>query len=180
MLKIKIPAQESFNSKTREFINFEGCELELEHSLASLAKWESKWCKPFHSKFEKTSEETLDYIRCMTLTPNVDPIVYSFLTKENVDDILNYIQAPMTSMYTPPEDKNKVGGEQIRAELIYYWMITLGIWEECQYWHLNRLLAVIRMCAGKNAPAGKRSKQEMANNFAAINAARRKRLNSKG
>ena len=85
MLQITIPGIELFNEVTREFINTKDQTLTLEHSLVSISKWESKWCKPFFSKEEKTLEETRDYIRCMTITQNVDPYVYFGLTKDNIN-----------------------------------------------------------------------------------------------
>ena len=76
MLEIIIPATEQWDEKNQEFITSKEQILRLEHSLVSLSKWESKWCKPFLSKENKTMEETIDYIKCMTLTQNVDPYVY--------------------------------------------------------------------------------------------------------
>ena len=140
MLKITVPSSEQWDESKQEFVYTKECTLELEHSLVSLSKWESKWCKPFNSKTDKTYEETIDYIRCMTLNSNVDPSVYSCLTNENINEINNYIEALMTATWFSKESQGKSNSEQITAELIYYWMIALGIPFECQKWHLNRLL----------------------------------------
>ena len=148
--------------------------------MVSLSKWESKWCKPFLSKQEKTTEETIDYIRCMTLTQNVDPEVYNFLTDDNIRDVNAYIEAPMTATWFSNSNTGKQNREQITAELVYYWMIALNIPFECQKWHLNRLLTLIRVCEVKNSPPKKMSRRELLNRNAALNAARRKQLNSKG
>ena len=72
MLRITIPATEYFNEETNEFISGgDAIEVRLEHSLVSISKWESKWEKAFLGKKEKTDEELLDYIRCMTITSDV-------------------------------------------------------------------------------------------------------------
>lgn len=180
MLEITIPATELYDEKNQEFINVKEQTLRLEHSLVSLAKWESKWNKPFLSKVPKTAEETIDYIKCMTLTQNVDPIVYTFISNENIMKINNYIDSPMTATTFTEDPNSKPNREQITAELIYYWMIALEIPFECQKWHLNRLLTLVRICNIKNQPAKKMSKQDVMARNAALNAARRKQLNSKG
>lgn len=180
MLTITIPAREMFDERTQTFSTTKEQTLQLEHSLVSLSKWESKWCKPFLSKEEKTREETIDYIKCMTITQNVDPNVYSRLTNENVKEINDYIEAPMTA--TTFSDNKQVGRGQevITSELIYYWMIALTIPMECQKWHLNRLLTLVRVCNIKNTPPKKMNKKEVMNRYASLNAARRQKMNSKG
>ena len=181
MLQITIPARDDlWDEANGKFVTSKEQKLVLEHSLVSLSKWESKWCKPFLSRQEKTTEETIDYIRCMTLTQNVDPKVYNFLTDENIRDVNAYIEAPMTATWFSNSNTGKQNQEQITAELVYYWMIALNIPFECQKWHLNRLLTLIRVCEVKNSPPKKMSKREILSRNAALNAARRKQLNSKG
>lgn len=179
MLRIVIPGQELWDEEKQEFINTKEQVLQLEHSLISLSKWEAKWCKVFLSKQEKTAEETIDYIKCMTITPNVDPEVYTRLTKENIKEIEDYIAAPMTATYFSSND-GKPSHEQVTSELIYYWMIALTIPFECEKWHLNRLLTLIKVCNIKNQPPKKMGKREIMSRNAALNAARRKQLNTKG
>ena len=184
MLKITIPASEDekWDSNKEEFVYSTIAKeqtLCLEHSLVSLSKWESKYCKPFLYS-EKTNEEFLDYIKCMTLTHNVPDDVYDRLTTENIEAISEYVNAPMTAT-TFSQDKNKRPGREIvTSELIYYWMISLNIPVEFEKWHINRLITLIRVCEIKNTPPKKRSRREIMNQNAALNAARRKRLNSKG
>lgn len=180
MLQITVPAVEMFDDEKQEFITGKEQTLQLEHSLVSLSKWESKWCKSFFSKQEKTYEETLDYIKCMTLTQNVQPEVYTRLTKENVIEIDKYIEAPMTATYFSRERNGQSNRETITSELIYYWMIALNIPFECQKWHLNRLLTLIKVCNIKNKPPKKMSKREIMSRNAALNAARRQQYNTKG
>lgn len=181
MLLITIPAEEQWDESKEEFV-VSGKEqtLQLEHSLVSLSKWESKWCKPFLSKEKMTEEETMDYIKFMTLTQNVDPEVYTRLTDKHIERIKNYISAPMTATTFSGDDASKGGREIVTAELIYYWMIALNIPFECQKWHLNRLLTLVRVCNIKNSPPKRRSKKELASRNTALNAARRKKLNTRG
>lgn len=180
MLRITIPAVEQWDEEKQEFISTKEHKLSLEHSLVSLSKWESKWCKAFLTKQEKTLEETLDYIKFMTLTQNVDPEVYKYLTNGNVEEVNRYIEAPMTATYFSEDENGRTSREPITAEIIYYWMISLNIPFECQKWHLNRLLTLIKVCNIKNTPPKKRSKREIMSRNAALNEARRKQLNTKG
>lgn len=181
MFQLEIPVSpEKWDEVKEEFIPAKTVTLQLEHSLVSLSKWESKWHKPFLSNTNMTAEESLDYIKCMTIAKNVDPSIYLNLTKENVDAVIGYINAPMTATTFSNRQKEKANNEVVTSELIYYWMIAYNIPFECQKWHLNRLLTLVRVCGVKNAPPKKQSKSEIMRNNAALNAARRKRLNSKG
>lgn len=180
MLTITIPGKELFDDKTQQFITTKDQTLQLEHSLVSLSKWESKWCKPFLSKEEKTVEETIDYIRCMTITQNVDPNVYSSLSNSNIAEINKYIESPMTATTFTNYNNSHNNGEITTSELIYYWMISHNIPMECQKWHLNKLLTLIRVCNVKNAPPKKMSKRDITSQYASLNAARKKQMNTKG
>ena len=180
MLTITIPATEMWDEKNEKFIDIKECRLQLEHSLVSLSKWESKWCKPFLFTNDKTAEEIMDDVRCMTLTTNVSPEVYYGLTSENIKAINAYIEAPMTATHFGSEQNGSGKREIVTSELIYYWMIALNIPFECQKWHLNRLLTLIRICNIKNQPAKKMSRKEIMSRNAALNAARRKQLGTKG
>lgn len=180
MLKITIPGGELFDESTNEFVYLKPQTIALEHSLVSLSKWESKWQKAFLTKSEKSYEESIDYIRCMTLTQNVDPMVYFRLTQKNLDQINEYISSPMTATKFFDDDKKENGREVVTAELIYYWMVALNIPFECQKWHLNRLFTLIKVCNIKNSPPKKRSKGEIARRNRALNEARRAKLNTRG
>ena len=181
MLRLVIPATEMYDEVKGEFVYAKEQTLQLEHSLVSLSKWESKWHKSFLDTKELTSDESTDYIKCMTLTQNVDPEVYNRITQENVNAIMDYINDSMTATTFPPDHNAKKGGREIvTAELIYYWMIALNIPVEFQKWHLNKLITLIRVCNVKNQPDKKMSKREIMSRNAALNAARRKQLNSKG
>ncbi len=180
MLQITIPATELWNEKTNQFVQTREQTLQLEHSLVSLSKWESKWCKPFMSKVEKTPEETIDYIRCMTITQNVADDVYNGISNEIIDQISRYIEAPMTATTFSNDNKNVINRDIITAEIIYYWMVALTIPFECQKWHLNRLLTLINVCNIKNQPKKKTSKREILSRNATLNEVRKQRLNTTG
>lgn len=173
MLQLKIHATEVYDEQKEEFITIDDHVLELEHSLVSLSKWESKWCKPFLTKEPKTYEETIDYIRCMTLTPNVNPLIYMFLSDEHISQVNKYIEAPMTATTFNNQGKGRSSNEYITNELIYYWMVALTIPFECETWHLNRLLTLVQVCNLKNQPPKKMSRRSVLNQNAMLNKARR-------
>ena len=180
MLQIVIPARELFDEVKQEFIYTKEQTLQLEHSLVSLSKWESKWNKPFLTNRAKTREETIDYIRCMTITQNVRPEVYYNITQENIEQVYEYINAPMTATTFSEVEGKKINRETTTSELIYYWMVALQIPFECQKWHLNRLITLIRVCNIKNQPDKKRNTKSTLNHYAALNAARKAKLKSRG
>lgn len=181
MLLVHIPESERFDEANNEFIYVKETNIQLEHSLVSLSKWESKWHKPFfHPTMAKTNEETLDYIRCMTITQNVKPETYYALTKENITQIQQYIDDPMTATTFSNHQVGPPNREIITAELIYYWMISYNVPVEFEKWHLNKLLALIHVCSIKNDKPKKMSKKAIMSRNAALNAARRQQFNTKG
>lgn len=181
MLQIHVTGKEFWDEQKEEFIQSKIDQtIQLEHSLVSISKWESKWNKPFlDKKNKKTDEEVLDYIKCMTITQNVKDEVYDNLTTSEIEKINDYISKPMTAT-TFNEFNKSTSGENITSELIYYWMITQNIPIECQKWHINRLLTLIRVCSIKNQPSKKINKKELASKYASLNASRRQQLKSKG
>jgi len=179
MLQITLPAKEVYDEEKEEFFTIKEQFLQLEHSLVSLSKWESKWRKPFLSDKEKTFEEITDYIRCMTITQNVDSDLYNYIDQGVINKVNNYIEDPMTATTFTNLGRNK-SREVITAEIIYYWMVTFNIPMECQKWHLNRLLTLINVCNIKNTPSKKMTKKELANYNHSLNSTRRSALNTKG
>lgn len=182
-LTITIPDQDYWDEIKNEFVFVEGKTLKLEHSLVSVSKWESKWNKAFLSKEEKTDEQTIDYVRCMTLTKDVDPKIYNYIPTSVMQQISKYIESPMTATWFN-DDKTKpnqaANRETVTSELIYYWMIALNIPFECQRWHLNRLLTLIQVCNIKNTPPKKMSRSEIFKRNKALNEARKKKYNTNG
>lgn len=179
MLKLSVMLEEGFDETKQEFVATKSVALELEHSLASLSKWESKWEKPFLGKEDKTTEETLDYIRCMIVNPDFPPEVFSHFSQEDISTINAYINAKMTATWFN-ERKTPPSREIITAEVIYYWMVSLQIPFECQHWHLNRLLTLIKVCNMKNAPQKPMGRRAQADMQRQLNADRKARLSSNG
>lgn len=183
MLTIVVPKSEQFDAATNEFISVEETTLQLEHSLLSISKWESKWQIPFLSADNKTIEQILDYIRCMTINKNVDPNVYRCLTNDNIEEVNKYISSPMTATWISEVQEEGQGVHKkqiITSELIYYWMIALQIPVEFEKWHLNRLLMLIRVCQIKNEPPKKRGRNELLTRNLALNEQRLKQMAKKG
>lgn len=180
MLHVTIPAVEHWDEVNQVFITNKEQKLQLEHSLVSISKWESKWHKAFMSSENRTYEETIDYIRCMTITQNVDPEIYTFVTDDIITQVNEYIANPMTATWFNEDRSGRRSSETITSELIYYWMISLNIPKECEKWHLNRLLTLVRVCNIKNQPPKRMSKRETASRYAALNKARRQQYNTRG
>lgn len=180
MLTIVVPGVEMFDEQSQEFVTRDDVTLELEHSLISLSKWEQKHEKPFLGKAEKTTEEVLDYVKQMTLTPNVPEEVYHKLSEENIIAINDYIDAKMTATWFNEPPGAPKSRDVITAELIYYWMITFQIPFECENWHLNRLFTLIRVCNIKSSKPQKMSRSEAAARQRELNAQRKKQLGTKG
>lgn len=180
MLRIVIEEQENFNEEDQTFSMIPGAVLDLEHSLVSLSKWESKHAKPFLSSESKTPEEMFNYLEMMVLNQDMDLRALHGLTEESIIAIQNYIDSPQsaTTFGSMPERRGR--GETITAELIYYWMVAFNIPFECQYWHLNRLFALVRICNIKSQPPKKMSKHEIALRNRELNEQRRKQLGTKG
>lgn len=178
MLDIVIPSNEYYDESKNEFIQTKEYRLRLEHSLVSLSKWEAKWNKPFLSEDNKTIEETIDYIKCMTLTQNIDDSVYKNISDDSIEKVNDYISESMTATTIKKESGNSK--EIVTSEIIYYWMISLNIPLECQKWHLNRLLTLINVCSIKSQPPKKMSASEIARRNKDLNNQRRKKLNTKG
>ena len=179
MLTLTIPAATLYNSATNEFIDTKEQTIVLEHSLVSISKWESKFCVPFIDH-ELTLPEFAEYVRCMTISQNVNPYVYSALTKQNVEDIKEYMDRKMTACKFSGKKPRNTSGEFITSETLYYLMFGLGIPKECEKWHLNRLLALIRFCQAKTGPQEKMTKAETDAYYAKLNAQRKKKWGTKG
>ena len=185
-LKITISGAEQYDPVQNLFYTTKETTLVLEHSLVSISKWEQKWCVPFLNNSQKTREQLEDYIRCMTITQNVDPLVYSALTRENYEEILKYMEAPMTA--TRINEKNipkggagRTGGRTITNELIYYWMSALQIpFSPCEKWHIKRLMTLIQVASIEQQPPKQMSKRDIMAQNKSLNAARRAKLKSRG
>lgn len=181
MLRLRIPETEYFDEAKEEFYTTRATTIQLEHSLVSLAKWEAQWEKPFLNSTDKTAEESLDYIRCMTITQNVDPSVYDLISRTPglIQQITDYINRPMTA--TTIKERPHGGNKRVMtAELLYYDMFALNIPMECQKWHLNRLIMLIRVCSIESNPKKKMNRRDIASYNHALNQARRQKFHTKG
>lgn len=180
MLEITVPDWGEWDESKEEFINHKGATLQLEHSLISISKWEATHKKPFLGSDEKKPYEQLDYIRCMTLTRNVDPEIFRHLSAEQIKRIWDYVNTPQTAT-TFREDEGKGHVQKtITSEVIYYQLFSCGIDLECQKWHLSRLLTLIRVFGEKNQNPKKMPKKAQYAQQARLNAERRKRLGTTG
>lgn len=180
MLTIVVSGIEMFDEEKQEFVTKDETLLELEHSLVSLSKWESKHEKPFLGKEEKTTEETLDYVKCMIMTPDVSDDILDKLTEENLNEINDYINAKMTATWFADAPGAPQTRQVITAELIYYWLIAFQIPFECEHWHLNRLFTLIRVCNIKQDKPKKMSRAELAARNRTLNAQRKAQLGTTG
>jgi hypothetical protein len=181
VLTIVVGATEAYDESSETFRAEGGYELQLEHSLDSLSKWEAKYEKPFLGESEKSPEEAMDYIRFMIQTPNPPGDFLDNLSKENFDEINAYINRKMTATWfsdaTPQTRRNS---ETVTAELIYYWMSMFQIDWEAQYWHLNRLFTLIRIANVKQDKPKKMSRAEAAQRQRELNARRKAEMGTKG
>ena len=177
MLQLTIlPKKDLWDEKNERFMSFKGQTLVLEHSLVSISKWESRWHKAFLAEPRKSHDELVDYIRCMTLTQNVDPLTYDCLSQSDIEKVKQYIDDPMTATVIKETPTARKGPQQIiTSELIYYWMVALQIPSKYEKWHLNRLMTLIKICNIENQPKKKMSKDELYARNARLNAARRKK-----
>lgn len=180
MLTIVVQGIESFDDDKNEFVWSEEITLQLEHSLVSLSKWESIWEKPFLDGKTRTDEELLSYVKAMTLTPDVPPEVYLRITNKHFEQINQYIHSKMTATWFREKQNQSRSRETITSEVIYYWMIALNIPFECQDWHLNRLLTLVRICNEKNAPQKPMSKADLAARNRRLNEERKAKLKTNG
>lgn len=180
MLELVIQPPELYDEESCEFVTMKEQTLRLEHSLLSVSKWESKWCKPFLSRTSQTVEEMVDYVRCMTITQNVDPKIYLFITDDHIQKINDYIEAPMTATTFSEERKKITNRDIVTSEIIYHWMIAYNIPFECQKWHLTKLLTLINVCNIKNNPPKKMSRKELLARNRTLNESRKQALKTKG
>lgn len=180
MLKIVVPLVESFDEESKEFVVTDSMTLELEHSLVSLSKWEAKHEKPFLGKDPKTTEETLDYIRCMVIGEIPPEEIFQRFSKENLDEINAYLEAKMTATWFNEPPGPPAADIVITAELVYYWMVALEIPFECENWHLNRLFTLIRICNIKSQKPKKMSRAEVMARNRELNEQRKRQLGTRG
>lgn len=184
MLEITVPASEMYDSVRGEFVSSKKTILLLEHSLLSISKWEMKTNRPLLKSLEDkslTQNDLVEYIKCMTINKQSDDIVYYCLTFDNLKNVVDYMNLPMTA--TTISHRNKVmrgKSKIITSEVIYYWMISSGIPFECEKWHINRLLTLIEVCAIEGGGGQKMSRRETLMMYSELNAQRKAQLHTSG
>jgi len=179
MLQIEVVLAEEWHDEAELYVPTETFTLELEHSLATLSKWEQSFEKPFLGDQEKTREETVAYIEMMILNPEIPPAVWGKLSAENFEAINKYINAKMTATWFR-EERQTPSREVITAEIIYHWMIHYNVWLEAEHWHLNKLLTLIRVCNEKSKPPKKMNRQQQAAERQRLNALRKAQRGTTG
>ncbi len=180
MLTLTVGGTESYNEQTDKFVFVGGTQLQLEHSLVSLSKWESQHEKPFLGKGDKSPEEIFDYVRCMALDEETPEEIFYQLNEDNFKAVNAYLDKKMTATWFSNVSAAPRSSEVITSELIYYWMTVFQIPFECQHWHLNRLFTLIRICNEKQAKPKKMSRSEIAQRNRELNERRKKELGTKG
>lgn len=179
MLHIKIKTGEVFNEETQTFIDVIA-NVYMEHSLLTVSKWEEQFEKPFLGSSEKTSEENWAYLEIMCLDEDSRSNL-SLFTQKEVNLVQEYIAAKRSATFFNEFRNNEPRSREIiTSELIYYWMFSLRIPKECEEWHLNRLMTLIRVFEVKESKQKKISKREIAARNKALNAQRRQQLNTRG
>lgn len=180
MLSIIVPGKEHFNEETQEFETRGDVVLHLEHSLASLSKWESIWEEPFLSNGQRTTEQLISYVECMCVCAVSSSEVFSRLTEENVESINAYLDSKQSATRITEIKNQAPSREVVTSELIYYWMVSYRIPFECDQWNLNRLFTLIRICGIKNTKQKPMSKAALAARNRELNAQRRQQLGTNG
>lgn len=179
MLRLEVITNEGFDGGEGKFVSAESIVIWLEHSLVSLSKWESEWEIPFLSTEDKTLEQTVSYIRFMFVGEDFPEHIIPKFKTEHYEAINAYINKKMTATSF---GKNKLDPQQetVTAELIYYWMIALGVPFTCETWHLSRLLTLIRVCNVKNGKPDKVDRRQAAMDRKALNEERRRQWKTRG
>jgi hypothetical protein len=175
MLELDVVIAEAYDETTQKFV-LTTERVQLEHSLATVSKWESEFEKPFLGVDEKKREEIVAYIEMMIQDPKPTPEILLGLVKNHHEVIQRYIDRKMSG--TRIAEIKKQGGrrEVITSELIYSWMVEMNIPFETQHWHLNRLITLIRVISVKRSPKRKMTAAERH----ALNRQRQTKYNTRG
>jgi hypothetical protein len=180
MLTLTVGATDVFDDEEGSFKTHGGVELQLEHSLVSLSKWESIHEIPFLGPKAKTPEQLASYFECMVLTPNPPGDFLQRLSKDNVDEVQTYIDRKMTATWFSELEPKTRNQETITAELVYYWMTVYKIPFTCETWHLNRLFTLIRIASLKQQKPKKMSRGEIARRNRELNEQRKAQMKTSG
>lgn len=171
MLTIHTEPQEFWDEEKEQFYYIKGATFTLEHSLLSISEWEKKYHKSFINS-EKTQAESLDYVKMMIVECDGDPNeLIRGLNKSQIEAINNYINDPMTATVISEDEENEINKKGNKhkfttSEEIYSWMCLQNIPFECEKWHLNRLIILIKLCAIANKPKDNKKKKMTSSDLA--------------
>lgn len=179
MLELVVKMPSFYNRKTKEFSGEEPVTLQFEHSLHALSKWESKYEIPFVNT-SKTEEQIGFYIECMLLTSNPPDKWFELLTGADVIKLQQYIGARSSATTFLERGRSSDSSTIVTAELLYFYMVHFGIDFEAQYWHLNKLVTLIRVCSEMNKQPEKRSMTDIISERNALNEARKAKYGTNG
>ena len=183
MLKLLISGKESYDSEADEFTYVPETLITMEHSLFAIAKWESKYHIPFWNPLDKeglSGVKLLDYFVFMTTTPDIDPNIFCCLSREEINQILEYMNDSMTATTISNQNKRSQSRKPMTSEEVYAIMVEFGIPFECQYWNVNRLMMLITVLQERSKPSKKQSPKETLSSYAALNKQRRAMMHSMG
>ena len=110
----------------------------------------------------------------------MDPNVYYAISVDGFRRINDYIDDSMTATTFTDLGTKTPSRDIITSEIIYYMMFAYNIPMECQKWHFNRLMTLIRVFNIKCSDQKKMPKSEILAKNKSLNAARRAALHSKG
>lgn len=178
MLTIDIPVIELFDESKSEFLKIGPWHLNLEHSLKSVYKWESRTHRSFINADQLSPEDLSEYIRCMTVNQVRDDAAYKYISAADIQRILDYMKDPMSAKKFRPR-KNQ-GRSNMCSEDIYAAMIRYGIPESWENRHFNQLISLIRTMEGTSGGNEFRSYSERQRFYRELNEARKKQLGTKG
>lgn len=171
MLRIILPATD----------DLEAVELNLEHSLVSLSKWESKHEKAFFGPQEKSEGELADYVNHMIVDAEPPEDFLNRLTMFETTRIRQYIDSKQSATWFREDQKARPSQEIITSELIYYWLINFQIpFQPTETWHLNRLLTLVKICGIKQTKPRPMNKKQQMEEYRRLNAERRAKLGTSG
>ena len=174
MLKLEIESQEYYDEEKNLFKTTKGGTYHFEHSLKSIARWESIWKKPFLQSDEKTTDEWVSYFKCMCFEEISDDL----LTQDVLTKLAQYMGKSQTATHVKEDGANT--SSAVTSEVLYMELAELGIPFEVDRWNLSRLVALIGVGAARRQPKKKMSRREIAKQNHDLNEQRLKKFKTEG
>ena len=171
-IRLHIDAKRGWDYGKEEFVEVKEHDVELEHCLLAIARWESKWKKPFFTD-NHTRDEWLDYIRCMALDTEEDEYMPKALTSTQLKAVFEYINDSKTATWFAPQSSPPSDGTQMTSELAYYYMAQVPLpFDICERWHLSRLVTILKIASIKSQPDKKMTSDQIARQNRELNRSR--------